>query len=39
VVAGGNAADKRTDALNLVTGVVVDKHGTMFVCDRENRKF
>ncbi|CAF3182088.1 unnamed protein product [Rotaria sp. Silwood2] len=38
VVAGGNEQGDRSDQLNAVSSVVVDKNGTMFICDYQNRR-
>ncbi|CAF4379342.1 unnamed protein product [Rotaria sp. Silwood2] len=38
VVAGRGKAGSHSDLLNFVTSIVVDKNGTMFICDRGNRR-
>ncbi|CAF2306008.1 unnamed protein product [Rotaria sp. Silwood2] len=38
LVAGGNKPGNNSNQLNTLTKVVVDKHGTMFICDRINNR-
>ena len=36
VVAGGNENGNKANQFNYLSSIVVDKNGTMFICDREN---
>ncbi|CAF2021467.1 unnamed protein product [Rotaria magnacalcarata] len=38
VVAGGNGNGNQTNHLKYVTKIVIDKNGTLFICDRDNKR-
>ncbi len=38
VIAGGNGRGSNSNQLSSVVSVVVDKHGTIFMCDLGNRR-
>jgi DNA-binding beta-propeller fold protein YncE len=38
VIAGGNGQGSQANQLNYVTKLAVDKNGTIFLCDRDNRR-